>query len=433
MIEFPPKLDKRTLIKAVNNVNRQDVVEFVNTANEHYWYWSELKYKQHPDDLDIVDMWAAVKVKRLMLKTFTWDKYGLSISITNNMLRSCHYFDMNFGGTWGSQSIIPQDAKEQYLISSLMEEAISSSQMEGASTTRKIAKEMLRKKKNPRNKSEQMIYNNYRAIQFLVEHKSEPLSKELLLQIHSLMTYRTLEDENDVGRFRQSNDVVVENKITHEIVHTPPDYTEIELFVQQLCDFVNSNSDDVFIHPIIKAIMIHFLLSYMHPFVDGNGRTARALFYWYMLKNGYWLTEYLSISRIIYKSKISYENMFLYTEADEGDMGYFIKYHLRVLYIAFQELQNYINRKIALKQDAVDIIRDFHVNERQANILTLYRNNPKANYSITEISTRYGVSLPTARKDMDNLVEKQLLDKIPINNKKFSYIANDKLRSFFTT
>lgn len=430
MIELPPKIGNRTLAKALDNVNRQDVVEFINKANEQYWYWTELKYKQHPADLGIVDMWAAVKIKRLMLRTFIWDKYGLNISITNNMLRLCHYFDMNFGGTWGAQSIIPQGAKEQYLVSSLMEEAISSSKMEGASTTRKIAKEMLRKKISPRNKSEQMIYNNFMAIQFIVEHKSESLTKELLLQIHSLMTYKTLEDENDVGRFRQSNDIVVENKITHEVVHTPPDYTEIDFFVQQLCAFANNNGD-VFIHPIIKAIMIHFMLSYVHPFVDGNGRTARALFYWYMIKSGYWLIEYLSISRIIYKSKTSYENMFLYTEADGGDMGYFIQYHLRVLNIAFQELQNYINRKIAMTQNDIDFIKDFHINERQANILTLYRNNSKANYSITEIAARYGVSNPTARKDMDNLVEKQLLEKFDINNKTYGYIATDKLKSLF--
>lgn len=55
------------------------------------------------------------------------------------------------------------------------------------------------------------------------------------------------------------------------------------------------------------------MIAYMHPFVDGNGRTARALFYWYMLKSGYWLTEYLSISRVIAKSK-SPMKMLIYTQ-----------------------------------------------------------------------------------------------------------------------
>ena len=62
-----------------------------------------------------------------------------------------------------------------------------------------------------------------------------------------------------------------------------------------------------FIHPVIKAIIIHFVISFLHPFVDGNGRTVRSFFYWYMLKKGYALTEFLSISRIIYANKVKYE------------------------------------------------------------------------------------------------------------------------------
>lgn len=109
----------------------------------------------------------------------------------------------------------------------------------------------------------------------------------------------------------------MEDAITHEVVHTPPSYKDILPFIEDLCIFFNENNTKVFIHPIIKGIIIHFMIAYMHPFVDGNGRTARALFYWYMLKSGYWLTEYLSISRVIVKSKKSYENAYLYTEADE--------------------------------------------------------------------------------------------------------------------
>lgn len=97
------------------------------------------------------------------------EKYGISISITNAMQRMCHEFDMNFGGSWGSNSIIPAENKEQYLISSLMEEAISSSQMEGAATTRKVAKEMLRKSLSPQDKSQQMIFNNYQTIRFITQ------------------------------------------------------------------------------------------------------------------------------------------------------------------------------------------------------------------------------------------------------------------------
>jgi Fic family protein len=70
--------------------------------------------------------------------------------------------------------------------------------------------------------------------------------------------------------------------------------------MRALCAFANMRTGvDGFVHPIVRAIILHFMLAYDHPYVDGNGRTARALFYWSALKDGYWLIEYVSISRII--------------------------------------------------------------------------------------------------------------------------------------
>lgn len=297
-------------------------------------------------------LWTYVKAARVKSMMSVWGKYGITLTLTNQMQRMCHEIDMNWGGSWGTDSIIGDENKEQYLVGSLMEEAIYSSQMEGAATTRKVAKEMLRKKMTPKDKSQQMIANNYQTIQFIVSHKDALLTPELLLQIHQLMTEHTMQNPQEAGCFRSNNDVVVENGITHETVHIPPTYEEIPNFVEDLCRFFNEQDAPQFIHPIIRGIIIHFMVAYVHPFADGNGRTARALFYWYMLKQGYWLTEYLSISRVIAKSKKSYEKAFLYTEADGMDMGYFVAYNMRVLQQSFKQLQDYIKRKQEEKRAA---------------------------------------------------------------------------------
>ena len=76
--------------------------------------------------------------------------------------------------------------------------------------------------------------------------------------------------------------------------------------IEALCDYANRETDD-FEHPTIKAIALHCWLALIHPFADGNGRTARALFYLFMLKNDYWLFEYLSISRVILRRRAQYE------------------------------------------------------------------------------------------------------------------------------
>ena len=357
-----------------------------------------------------------------MQRTTVWDKYGIGFTLTNRMQYLCHNFDMHFGGSWGYSSIIPESSKERYLVSSLMEEAISSSQMEGAVTTRKVAKEMLRKGTVPHGRSEQMIYNNYECIKFIKEHKDVPFSKELLLKIHSIMTFKTLENPSDEGCFREHNNIVVENAITHETVHTPPNYEDIPEFIDSLTSFINNDSNTTFIHPIIRAIIIHFMVAYIHPFVDGNGRTARALFYWYMLKQGYWLTEYLSISRVIYKSKPSYEKSYLYTECDNNDIGYFITYNLKVLEQAFLELQKYIDKKVSEQNAVSDFVRLGEINERQATILSLVKNNPKIVLTIKELQNRFSVSHPTVKLDVDALVEKGFLDKIPVNKVKSNYV-----------
>ncbi|MDD3077531.1 MAG: Fic family protein [Paludibacter sp.] len=427
MIENPPKILQKEYPKAISLLSREDVSSMVEKINDKYSYWSDIKYVKIPQSINIThqQLWTCIKISRLLKQVFVWKKYGISVSITNNMQRMCHEFDMNFGGSWGSKSILPEDNREQYLISSLMEEAISSSQIEGAATTRKVAKEFLRKNITPRDKSQQMIYNNYQTIRFIVENKETSLTSELLLKIHELMTEKTMEHPEDAGRYRTNNDVVVENAITHEIVHIPPEFSSIPDFVHELCLFFNTETDEVFIHPIIKAVLIHFMIAYVHPFTDGNGRTARALFYWYMLKQGYWLTEYLSISRIIAKSKNAYEKSYLYTETDDKDAGYFIAYHLRVLNMAFKELQQYLKRKIAEKQEASAFLSLGDINERQAAILQIMVDNPKVLLTIKELQNRFSVSHTTAKTDIEGLVSKGYISDIQLNKVKRGYIRNN--------
>ena len=423
-MERPPKLSFKDFLKAWKQPLPEEMHSLLDKINGNYEYWDKVKYRTSPLPLSNIDLWAIVKADRIKHDILVWNKYDIHFSLTNEMQRQCHEFDMHFGGSWGANSIIP-DNHEYYLVSSLMEEAISSSQMEGASTTRKIAKEMLRKKLRPRDRSQQMILNNYQTIRFIVDNKAKQLSKEKLLEIHRLMTEKTLENEDDAGRIRTNNDVVVEDGISHEVVHIPPSYEELPEFIDELCLFFNDNNNGkIFIHPVIKGIIIHFMIAYMHPFVDGNGRTARALFYWYMLKQGYWLTEYLSISRIIYKSKKAYEKSFLYAENDQNDIGYFIAYNLRALSLAFQELENYIKRKADEKKAAASFLQTGAFNERQADIIRIFYSNPEEVLTVKDVQIKFGISPTTAKKDIQALVDKGILSEIAFNKVKKGYIKS---------
>jgi Fic family protein len=166
------------------------------------------------------------------------------------------------------------------------------------------------------------------------------------------------------------------------------------------------------------------MIGWIHPFSDGNGRTARALFYWYMLKNGYWLTEYLTISTIIKDTKVQYEKAFLYSEIDQNDLTYFITYHIKTMEKAFTALKEYIGRKQNEVIQAAKFIKIPNVNERQAQILKILNEDSDRVLSNKEIENRFGISNFTARTDLNNLENLGFLEKIQVNKIKHNFIKS---------
>ena len=422
MIELPPKIDRKTLVNALLKGIDSNIMPVVDKVNADYEYWDKAKYKKLPEGFTPQMLWTYVKASRLRSTIPVWNKYGINLCVTSQMQRLCHEFDMKFGSFWEVEGDSQSAEKKYYLSSSLMEEAIYSSKMEGASTTRIVAKDMLRKKKSPQNKSQQMIVNNYNTIQYIVEHKEQPLTEELLLTIHQLMTEKTLDNPEDAGRFRTNDKVVVADMVEGDIIYTPPSFQEIPEFVESLCNFFNNDNPRTFIHPIIRGIIVHFMLAFMHPFVDGNGRTARALFYWYMLKEGYKLTEYMSISRVIAKSKANYEKAFRYVENDGNDMGYFVAYNLGALEKSFQQLRDYIQRKQREKRAASSFMMAGNINQRQALILQRLKEEPDTIFTVKDVQEQFSVSSMTARKDLSDLVRQNYMTEIALNRVTRGYI-----------
>ncbi len=425
-VEPTPSLNPQKQLDAVQLLtNPQMQLLFQKIGNE-YLYWDKVKYIA-PKGVDKQVLWHAVKIQRqLNAQCIKFGNYKFYFTITKNMLALLHNFDMNLGGNLGTKGIIPTTDKNYYLINSIMEEAIASSQMEGASTTRRIAKDMLRKKLKPTSKSQQMIVNNYETISRISRDKLSDFSMERLLDIHRSIANKTLDNVAEEGVFRKNDDIFVVDGVTGHVAHTPPSYVEINAMLQDLCEFANNNNGDNFIHPIIKGIIIHFVLAYIHPFVDGNGRTARSLFYWYMIKNGYWLTEYLSISRIIYTNKTAYEKAFLYTENDGNDLSYFIQYHLNVMQKAFEDLKKYLQRKIEEQQNIFQFIGISNINERQRYVLKTISENKRILFTPKELATQFDVAVRTARTDLQDLVSMGFLSATNLNKRAIGYVKSDK-------
>jgi Fic family protein len=378
----------------------------LHELNERYPYWDRFKHKVKGFNYDASLLWSYNKllrdrsVSRIALSNLSG--FDFKYNMTNNMLKSLHRFDMYIGGAMEGRTIIPQDEKNRYLISSIMEEAIASSQLEGAATTREIAKQMLRTNRKPNTIDEKMILNNYLTIKRVLEIKDKPFSIDLILELHSIITNSTLKDKDNEGSFRNNNEVNVVDGSTGEVFYIPPTFDKLAELMSDFCTFANHESIE-FIHPIVKGILLHFFIGYIHPFVDGNGRTARAVFYWYLISKGYWLVEYMSISKVIIKAPAQYAKSYLHCEYDENDLTYFIDYNLKSMDLALDSLQSYIQRKIMEKQNLFYLIQNEHVNERQADILkSLIVDNQKG-FTIKEVQNKFSVAYQTARTDLIGL------------------------------
>ncbi len=420
--ERPPEIEGNEIDDLFKYLTNESLNQLIKEAISKYYYWSDFKYKFNSDQINAELLWKIVKINRdLSAENITiGGRYTFKYNLTINTQQKLHEFDLNLGGRLGGEEIIPNSDKNRYLISSIMEEAIASSQLEGAATTRKDAKKMLREERKPKNESEQMILNNYNTIRKLKDLKDKKLTIDLILEIHSSITKNTLNNPNQEGQFRKSNDIVVVNP-NGDVVHIPPDFELLETLMKDYCDFANELNDKRFIHPIIRATILHFLMGYIHPFTNGNGRTARAIFYWHLLKEGYWLIEYMSISRMIKRSPGQYARAYLYSEFDDNDLTYFINYQLKTTELAFDSLKKYINRKIKEKQELYNFKIIKNINDRQIVILKSLFDEPKLTFTIKEIQNRFNTAYDTARTDIMGLEEYGLIKKNIIGKKKLIY------------
>jgi Fic family protein len=168
------------------------------------------------------------------------------------------------------------------------------------------------------------------------------------------------------------------------------------------------------------------MLAYDHPFVDGNGRTARLLFYWSMLSQDYWLAEFLPISRLLKKAPAQYARSFLHSEQDDGDLTYFVLYQLRIAQRAIKDLHGYLDRKVAEEQQVRQALKavSHRFNMRQLALLENAMRHPGARYTVASHGRSHGVVAQTARGDLRDLEEQGFLTKI-ISGRGYAWIPAD--------
>jgi len=433
------KIDFGPLLKKIINseINTSEIL--YSTSHPKYHYWDKIKHKRiHNSKLSKEELWALVKFLRssqsinTVIRSennnfFTWLKYP-------DYEQQVHELDLNTGGhLFAAKSSSSKNEKYKFISKGIMEEAIASSQLEGANTTRNLAKKFLKEGRKPKNKSEQMVLNTYNTmVEIEEEYTKSKMSIDLLFELHSKITNETI-PQNEQGNFRKDSDnIVVSDQSNGLIYHIPPKVEFVKQEIYRLIQFANDELQTEFIHPIPKAIFLHFWIGYLHPFTDGNGRLARALFYWYLLKHGYWAISYLPISKRIRMSSAQYKKAYIYSEQDGLDLTYFIHYNLDKMLLAKNDFIEYINSKsqgnAKLNNNATI---NYGFNDRQIELLQYFLQHPDQKTTSTIHCNTHQISRATSISDLQSLVHLGFLKEYK-QGKRSVYTPTEKIKEIFS-
>lgn len=394
-------------------------------VNGKYRHWDKLRRMTPPLGMSDLQWWAVTKAMRNVSRVhipFLWDDAhqafhhtwpdSLRVLLMQARQASTRINELTQGVGAGKHAA-------RFSMATLVEEAITSSQLEGAATTTREAKEMIRSGRRPRTEGERMIANNYEALQHVLEASEDELSISLIEHLHDVLMDGLLDPS---AAYRTDDDQIV---IRHrrEVVHVPPSATETQSRLESLIAFANTEASE---DPILKAIMLHFAVGFIHPFKDGNGRIARALFYWMMLHRGHSAIQYVSISALLKRSPARYTRAYQYTETDEGDLTYFLLFQLKVYLAAIDRLEEYVRHKLNELRTTRSLPSYFDLNDRQAALINHARTHPDTAYSIKYHQRSHGVAYDTARTDLQDLVQKTLLVE-KRDGRKYVYLVPDDL------
>jgi len=379
-----------------------------------------------PGDLSLAEVWKRVQADRENRSEALplIDEHGENFWFVNTKPLQAKLHQIDSRGKDSLFEAIRSEIRDELVLDSIIDEAWASNVIEGAFTTHKRAQELVRRNLTPKDKNELMMKNNYLAMKHLLEHRNLDFNIDFLLEIHRIITQDTLDDPEYCGKFRDDEVSILDR--TGSLIFRPMGYEKIRPHLDNLVFWVNTHSDEEFIHPVLKASVIHFYLVYIHPFFDGNGRTARAIFYFYLLKNRYEFFKYFSISVLIAKQKEKYYKSIKDVEDFDNDLTYFLLYSADVVVKSIDEilekiLKKYQSSMLFRKLDE----RGIYLNKRQRKFIKLSIDHDQKSINTRKYEKLFKVSYGTARSDLNDLVEEGILEKKKLG-KGFIYSTNIK-------
>ena len=331
------------------------------------------------------------------------------IVITPDILRKIAEID-TFKGSWnsGGIKIEPEQLKTMKRIATI-ESIGSSNRIEGNKLNdidvETVFNNITKKSFQTRDEQEVAGYADLLATIF-DSYQDIPLSENYIRQLHKILLSYSTKDERHRGEYKKdSNRVAAFDADGNEIgtifeTATPFDTPRL---MQELVDWTNVNFNDGYFHPIITigVFVVHFLS--IHPFTDGNGRLSRALTTMLLLKNGYNYMPYASMESIIEANKEGYYRYLRATQKTIWTDKVNYEPWLTFFITSLQKQKRHLEEKIT----KVSVTTRY--NKTEESIIALF--DEKSSWSVLEIAQELNKNNETIKKNVQNLVKKDILEK----------------------
>lgn len=253
---------------------------------------------------------------------------------------------------------------------------------------------------------------NYRNVISWIDNQKKPsyehlITVDTLKTLHRLTVQRVIPD-SDAGVWR-AKQVVVSSAVDHGIIFRPPVSIEIPYLIEQLFEFLQSDLASS-MHPIFLAGITHYQLVYIHPFIEGNGRTSRALAMLVMYAMGYDLKRFFSIEQYFDSDVDSYYNALLSVQQTNNDLTYWLEYFCYGVALEIDKIQQQVqklSKDLKLKKQ---LGKQVALSERQIIILETFQQQEEVT---SEDLQRIlpNVSVDTILRDVKDLIAKDVIQK----------------------
>jgi Fic family protein len=252
---------------------------------------------------------------------------------------------------------------------------------------------------------------NYKdAFEFVSEYldNHEPITEGLIREIHKRLVEDVRGGSAAPGEYRKIQNYVV-NSRTGKTIYTPPPAYEVPKMVADLVAWLRMETK---INPILVAGIAQFQLVHIHPFLDGNGRTARLLSTLYLYKSGYDFKRLFTISEFYDKDRLGYYAAIQSVRNKNMDMTEWLEYFTHALSTQMKEIRS--KGELVIKTDL--FVKKYDLSDRQRVAVNYLLKNKSM--SIKE----YAIVCPkinrrTLQRELKELIEKGIIRTKGATNK----------------